>query len=154
MENLKFKFKPIGLTSPIETETPAEDRQESLCMEVAECVEELLNSATSFHKLHLKVTGIGSYAQHKALNEIYDSLPDHGDTIAEEFQGAKEELLQYPGKTPRVLNSKEDAIQYTRDLKQMVSELQSKMPYSEIINQLDNVKSSLNSLKYKLIFFS
>lgn len=154
METTKFKFKPIGTNFPIETENKTEGSQESLCMEVAECVEELLNSATSFHKLHLKVTGIGSFAQHKALNEIYDSLPDHGDTIAEEFQGAKEEILQYSGKAPRVLNSKEDAIQYTRDLKQMVIDLQSKMPYSEIVNQLDNVKSSLNSLKYKLIFLS
>ena len=154
METTKFKFKPIGTNFPIETENKTEGSQESLCMEVAECVEELLNSATSFHKLHLKVTGIGSFAQHKSLNEIYDSLPDHGDTIAEEFQGAKEEILQYSGKAPRVLNSKEDAIQYTRDLKQMVIELQSKMPYSEIVNQLDNVKSSLNSLKYKLIFLS
>jgi hypothetical protein len=25
---------------------------------------------TSFQKLHLKVTGLGSYARHKALNEI------------------------------------------------------------------------------------
>lgn len=154
METIKFKFKPINSNFSTEIENKTEDSQESLCMEVAECVEELLNSATSFHKLHLKVTGMGSFAQHKALNKIYDSLPDHGDTIAEEFQGAKEEILKYPGKSPRILSSKEDAIQYVRDLKQMISDLQSKMPYSEIVNQLDNVKSSLNSLKYKLLFLS
>ncbi len=33
-------------------------------------VQELMNASTSFHKLHLKVTGVGSYAQHKALGEI------------------------------------------------------------------------------------
>ncbi len=33
-------------------------------------VVELMNARTSFHKLHLQVTGDGSYAQHKALNEL------------------------------------------------------------------------------------
>ena len=34
----------------------------------------------------------------------------------------------------------------------MVTGLQAKMPYSEIVNDLDLVKSSLNSTKYKLLF--
>ena len=33
------------------------------------CVSELMNAATSFHKLHLKVSGAGAYAAHKALND-------------------------------------------------------------------------------------
>ena len=35
-----------------------------------------------------------------------------------------------------------------------VSELQSEMPYSEIVNNLDLVKDSINKAKYKLIFLS
>ena len=39
----------------------------------AACVSELMNAGTSFHKLHLKVTGVGSFAAHKALNShLYD----------------------------------------------------------------------------------
>ena len=34
-------------------------------------VQELMNAATSFHKLHLHVNGPGSYAQHKALTREY-----------------------------------------------------------------------------------
>jgi hypothetical protein len=34
----------------------------------------------------------------------------------------------------------------------MIDGLQSKMPYSEIVNELDTVKSTLNSAKYKLKF--
>ena len=29
----------------------------------AACVSELMNASTSFHKLHLKVTGVGSFAE-------------------------------------------------------------------------------------------
>jgi DNA-binding ferritin-like protein len=118
----------------------------------AACVSELMNAATSIHKLHLKVTGAGSYAAHKALNELYDALPDHADNLAEGYQGAAEKLLTYSEVAPRILNSVEDGLAYIREMVTMVSALQDKMPYSEIVNELDTVKSSLNSAKYKLKF--
>jgi hypothetical protein len=39
--------------------------------------------------------GAGSYAAHKALNDLYDALPGHADDLAEGFQGAAEKLLSY-----------------------------------------------------------
>jgi len=119
---------------------------------VSACVSELMNAATSFHKLHLKVTGLGSFAAHKALNKLYDALPGHADDLAEGFQGASEKLLSYNELAPRKLESVESGLEYLRDLVDMVSSLQSKVPYSEIVNELDNVKSTLNSAKYKLLF--
>jgi len=124
----------------------------SLDTMTAACVSELMNAATSIHKLHLKVKGTGSYAAHKALNELYDALPGHADDLAEGFQGASEKLLDYKEIAPRVLNSVEDALAYIREITNMVSGLQAKMPYSEIVNELDTVKSTLNSTKYKLLF--
>lgn len=124
----------------------------SLDTMTAACVSELMNAATSIHKLHLKVKGTGSYAAHKALNELYDALPGHADDLAEGFQGASEKLLDYKEVAPRVLNSVEDALAYIREITNMVSGLQAKMPYSEIVNELDTVKSTLNSTKYKLLF--
>lgn len=118
----------------------------------AACVSELMNAATSMHKLHLKVTGVGSYAAHKALNELYDALPGHADDLAEGYQGASEKLLSYTDVAPRSLNSVEDGLNYIRDMYNMVNGLQAKMPYSEIVNDLDTVKSTLNSIKYKLLF--
>ena len=116
------------------------------------CVSELMNAATSFHKIHLKVTGVGSYAAHKALNDLYDALPDHADDLAEGFRGASEKLLEYEESAPKILNSVEDSLSYIRELLQMVNSLQNIIPYSEIVNELDNVKSTLNSAKYKLKF--
>ena len=113
---------------------------------------ELMNAATSFHKLHLKITGIGSFAGHLALNELYDALPGHADTLAEQFQGAAEKLLSYSDEAPRVLNSVQDALAYCREISNMITELQGVMPYSEIVNDLDTIKSTINSIKYKLLF--
>jgi len=124
----------------------------SLDSMVSACVSELMNAATAIHKLHLKVTGTGSYAAHKALNELYDALPDHADDLAEGFQGASEKLLSYTEVAPKTLNSVAEAIDYLKEMTKMIDGLQAKMPYSEIVNELDNVKSTINSGKYKLLF--
>lgn len=147
MEKPKFLRRDTGSAS---YSAPVKDK--SVDSMVSACVSELMNSATSFHKLHLKVTGPGSFAAHKALNELYDALPDHADTIAEGFQGASEKLLSYSDVAPRALNSVDEALDYIREMYDMVSGLQEKMPYSEIVNDLDNIKSTLNSAKYKLKF--
>jgi len=114
----------------------------------------LMNAATSFHKLHLQVTGVGSYAQHKALNEIYDALPDLADGIAEGYQGACELILDYPEEAPAILTSVDGAVEYLRYLSMKTGELQAVMPHTEIVNQLDMVKDAVNSAKYKLLFLS
>jgi DNA-binding ferritin-like protein len=128
------------------------NNKESLEGSVANCVTELMNAATTFHKLHLKVRGTGAYAAHKALNELYTALPEHADALAEGFQGACEKLLECSDMIPRKVESVDEAITYIRDLTTMVNNLQSKMPYSEIVNELDTVKDTFNSAKYKLLF--
>jgi DNA-binding ferritin-like protein len=119
---------------------------------VSSCVTELMNARTSIHKLHLKVTGEGSYAAHKALNKFYDALPDFADTLIEGYQGAAEKILSYKEVAPRTLDTVADAVNYLRDIYAMVSKLQGMLPYSEIVNNLDLVKDSINSTKYKLLF--
>lgn len=125
---------------------------DSLESKTASCTTELMNAAVSFHKLHLKVTGLGSFASHKALNELYDALPGHADALAEQFQGAAEKLLTYQDTAPRNLSSVDEGLVYLREITQMINSLQAMMPYSEVVNDLDNVKSTINSIKYKLLF--
>jgi DNA-binding ferritin-like protein len=125
---------------------------DSLDTKTAACVTELMNSAFSFHKLHLKITGAGSYAAHKALNEAYDAMPGHADALAEGYQGAVEKLLDVKETAPRTLNTVEEGLAYLREIKEMVISLQAIMPHTEIVNDLDNVKSTINSIKYKLLF--
>ena len=140
------------LKRPTQTMPQASAASNNCDSHTALVVNEFMNAATTFHKLHLKITGVGSYAAHKALNEIYDAMPGHADDLAEGYQGACECLLAFPETAPRTLNSVEEAIAYCNELKEMVTGLQAMMPYSEIVNDLDTAKSTINSIKYKLLF--
>jgi len=119
---------------------------------VAACGVELMNARSTFHKLHLKVTGEGSYAAHKALNDLYDALPDFADSLIEGYQGAAEKILTCKDVAPRTVDTVADGISYLRDIYGMVNKLQGMLPYSEIVNNLDLVKDAINSAKYKLLF--
>ena len=122
-------------------------------------VVELMDAALKFHILHLTITGPGSYAAHKALNELYDALPGHADSIAEGYQGATGEIPKYPADMPSyvcapAMSNVKEAISYIEDLHEKICKLQDTITYSEIINDLDTIKSTLNSAKYKLKFLS
>lgn len=124
----------------------------ALCMQTAALAQDMLNAVTSLHRIHLKVTGLGSYAAHKALNQGYDAFGDHADDLVEEYQGAEEKLLELPNTAPAELSSVEDALDFLRKMKDKITALQSIMPHSEIVNLLDNAKSTINGVKYKLLF--
>src|SRR5574343_160474 len=116
---------------------------------------ELLTGATKVHLNHLLVTGSGSYAAHKAMNEFYDSITGLADDVVEQYQGATEKLLEFPQNCScPTMKTAQDCVSYLRGLHMKVCELQAIMPYSEIVNILDEVKSLINSTKYKLIFLS
>lgn len=124
----------------------------SLDTMTAACATEMMNASISFHRLHLKVTGDGSYAAHKALGEFYEGLHGHADTLVEGYQGVAEKLIKYTDMPIRTLDTTADAVGYLRDLYNTINKLQGMMPYSEIVNNLDLVKDSINSTKYKLLF--
>jgi DNA-binding ferritin-like protein len=126
----------------------------SLDTMTANLATEMMNAAISFHRLHLKVKGEGSFSAHKALGEFYEGLHDHADTLVEGYQGVAEKLLSYKDSPIRALDTVADGVAYLRDLYNTVNKLQGMMPYSEIVNNLDLVKDSINSTKYKLIFLS
>ena len=126
----------------------------SLDTMTANLATEMMNAAISFHKLHLKVKGEGSFSAHKALGEFYEGLHNHADTLVEGYQGVAEKLLSYKDSPIRTLDTVADGVAYLRDLYNTVNKLQGMMPYSEIVNNLDLVKDSINSTKYKLIFLS
>ena len=124
----------------------------SLDTMTAACATEMMNAAVSFHRLHLQVKGDGSYAAHKALGNFYEGLDDQADKLMEGYQGVCEKLLTYTNMPIRTLDTTADAVAYLRDLYNIVNKLQGMMPYSEIVNNLDLVKDSINSAKYKLLF--
>lgn len=128
--------------------------QKASKINVGSVVVEMLDAANKFHILHLTVTGPGSYSAHKALNDLYESLPGQADTIAEGYQGVTGEIIDYPEVSAPKLKSVKEAISYIEELHDKISKLQDTITYTEIVNDLDAIKSSLNSAKYKLKFLS
>lgn len=149
-----YTLKRRPMAGPMETEK-YHTSEFSIDEEVGELGYKLMSAAVTFHKLHLKVTGDGSFSAHKALNELYDALPGHADNLIEGYQGAVERIIECTKEenySNKVCNSVEDALSYIRELVSEITELQTMIPYSEIVNELDTVKSTLNSAKYKLNF--
>ena len=124
------------------------------CTETAAMIAHSQALTTSVHQLHLKITGPGSFSAHKALNEFYDGMPGLVDAVAEQYQGAREKLLDFPAVSPYKCGSVQEAISHMKELYTEVVELQKIMPFSEVVNQLDEVKSLISATKYKLIFLS
>ena len=124
------------------------------CTETAAMIAHSQALTTSVHQLHLKITGPGSFSAHKALNEFYDGMPGLVDAVAEQYQGAREKLLDFPAVSPYKCGSVQEAISHMKELYTEVVELQKIMPFSEVVNQLDEVKSLFSATKYKLMFLS
>jgi DNA-binding ferritin-like protein len=120
-----------------------------------ELVFEMLNGSTKIHLNHLKVSGVGSYAAHKAMNDFYDGVKDQADGLAESYQGVTGKLMDYPKSCEfPEMKTAEDCVAYLDKLHMKVCDVQCECEYSEIINDLDGVKSLINTTKYKLLFLS
>ena len=124
------------------------------CTETAAFIAYAQALTVSMHQLHLKITGPGSLSVHKALGEFYEGLPGLIDSVAEQYQGAREKLLDFPVVPAYKCSSVQEAITHMKELYTQVNELQKIMPFSEVTNQLDEVKSLIASTKYKLMFLS
>jgi len=148
----KLSRPSIFSSKPMTVMVAMEGGSEScaLCMQTAALAQDMLNAVTSLHRLHLKVTGLGSFAAHKAID--YDAFSEHADDLVEEYQGAEEKILELPNTAPSELNSVEDGLEFLRKMKDKITALQNNMPHSEIVNLLDNAKSTINGIKYKLLF--
>ena len=111
---------------------------------------ELLNGVTKIHIAHLKTT---SYAAHVAMGDFYDGVGDFADSLAEQWQGITETLMDFPTSAELpTCKTPEECVKYLRGLYAMCQKVQDSCEHSEILNTIDEVKSLINSTKYKLIF--
>jgi hypothetical protein len=111
---------------------------------------ELLNGVTKIHMAHLKTT---SYSAHVALGDFYDGVGDFADSLAEQWQGITEKLLEFPTSSQLpTYSTPEECVKYLRGLYDMCDKVQDMCEHSEIINTIDEIKSLINRTKYKLIF--
>lgn len=140
------------LKRPLKASASSSSQATASKSDMAMLISDFLEAVTSVHKAHLKITGPGSYAAHTAMGAFYDEIGDLADTIAESYQGVTEMLLDIPATQQASCTSAAECVNFLNSLYQKVDAAQKACAYSEIINDLDNVKSLINSTKYKLIF--
>lgn len=103
------------------------------------------------HLRHLRPTnpgGVGSFAEHKALNEFYDEILDLTDGLIESYQG-KHGLIKV---TIPVSNGEIDAIETILDLCRLTDNGKAYSMFKEtwIQNQLDEISALGYQTIYKL----
>jgi hypothetical protein len=99
------------------------------------------------HLNHLKVTGVGSYAAHKALGDFYSNVLDLIDGLVESYQG------KYGIIDITIPSSKSgDSIKCLEELAKLTDSGASFFLFSEtwIQNQIDEISTLVYSTLYKL----
>jgi hypothetical protein len=109
----------------------------------------ILHSRTQTHTLHLQTK---SFAEHKALNDYYDSIGDLFDGLIESYQGKYGIIESYKSYDIVSYKSTESTVKYLQDLCKKIESLRDCCKDSYIQNQIDTVCELINSTLYKLRF--
>jgi DNA-binding ferritin-like protein len=147
--NIKEGFEPDTI-DPNEPELAVTVELPNPTKLMASFISTLFSSRTQAHIFHLQVTGPGSFAAHKALNEYYDEIVGLADDIVESYQGRYSIITGYKGEG-----------QWIEDITQVVKYFEALCMYVEknrvslvqdsyIQNQIDEVVALIESTKYKL----
>lgn len=105
----------------------------------------LFQSRDVIHLAHLKTT---SYAAHKAMNEYYDGILDHIDSIVEALQGYEGKLLNLSIPSAQA----EDPISHLSEIKNLLSAWRENTKIEWLKNQIDECMTLVSSTLYKLKF--
>jgi hypothetical protein len=109
---------------------------------IPQLVSELLESVTIIHKFHLKSK---SYAEHKALQKYYEGIGDLADTLFE-TSAWQNNLIEIPAPTINDVTP----VNYLIKLATFVEQVRLVTTYSDLQNQMDEVKTLIFSTLYKL----
>lgn len=109
---------------------------------IPQLVAELLESVTIIHKFHLVSK---SYSEHIALGTFYDEISDLADSIFE-TSSWKDNSIEIPNPTLKA----SDPVNYLEKLGIFVEETRLVTTYSDLQNQMDEVKSLIYGTLYKL----
>jgi len=115
-----------------------------------EFITKLLHCTTQVHIYHLICKGPGSFAMHKALNELYDELPDLVDGLAESVQG-KYGILNYAMAAPAYDSTLSKAVPYVKDVLNYIKMTRKDIcQESNYQNQIDELETLFYTTIYKL----
>lgn len=113
-------------------------------------ISELFHSRIQAHIFHLQVKSSSSYAEHKALQDYYESIDDIIDSIIESYQGKYDIVKGYKSFPIVDYENSQQLITYFKDLVQKVSDKRKSIKESYLQNQIDNIEQLIYSTLYKL----
>lgn len=116
---------------------------------VADFFSRLLNSVTQAHIFHLQVSGTGSFAAHKALEDYYTGAGDLADSLIESYQADGSIVKGYMSEDYQDVSPGACA-KYFGDLLKYVEENKKLFSDSSLLNQIDEIKTLIRSTLYKL----
>lgn len=115
----------------------------------SEFIARLLNGVTMFHMHHFMVTGQGSFAKHLGLGELYASIEDLADGLAEEVIGTYDLPLGWTGEIKFTITG--NPIADTQALYDYIEATRSVLgAKSHIQNSVDGLCTALAHALYKL----
>lgn len=116
---------------------------------LGEMMFDLLHSATVTHIMHLQSE---SFAEHMALGEYYEAIPDLVDALIEAWQGKNQQILRGYG----MGEESYEGVKPLEYLQKLNAEFAACRPYigedSELQNLADEIADQIDSTMYKLRF--
>jgi len=110
----------------------------------------LMQAAVISHIAHLKTRSI---AEHLALNDLYQELPEHVDGLVESYQGKYGIINEWPQAVK--LPQEENPVRLVQYLCDFVAAHRANVaPDSYLQNQIDEIEKLLYSTLNKLKFYS
>jgi hypothetical protein len=109
---------------------------------IPQLVAELLESVTIIHKFHLISK---SYSEHKALGSFYGKIGDFADSLFETFAWRNNSI-----EIPKANINDSDPINYLEKLANFVEQTRLVENFSDLQNQMDEVKTLIYGTLYKL----
>ncbi len=117
-------------------------------MTVQEYVSSLLEIQDISHIAHLQTT---SFAEHKALNELYDGIADQFDAYVEAYQGKYGIIKGYKSFK---LEEGLDMVDYLKEKMTSFETYKSTLTDGYLQQLVDNTQELLSTTLYKLRFLS
>jgi hypothetical protein len=117
--------------------------------EFCDMVSRILHSRSQVHVFHLQTE---SYAEHKSLNDYYDSIGDLYDGLVESYQGKYGIITKVKSFEIEQYESNQQIISYFMTLSNEIESRRTSVEDSYLQNQIDTVLELIFSTLYKLRF--
>lgn len=135
---------------PTAVPNPAPQAPQIVKSEPAKFVSKLFESREMAHIYHLQITGEGSYAGHKALDDYYSGILDLIDEFIETYQG-QYDIIEHYDVIDTDGTKSVDKIQYFIDLAQFIKDTR----YTAIMQEdshLHNIVDEMVGLIYRTLY--